>query len=226
MNLLIISKNNENFKSAHKLLNVHENEILYGREARDAELYCGRKFLDGVIFDLPYPTNEEMDFCVNYKSKTPKTKIMILVLEISQNMKASLIKSGCDVFVVDPPSVYIEKLSTFSELIGTSKEMKHEKIIIDNGIIFDVKGWKIIKNGKSISLPEKEYRLFSLFAENKERIFTTEELLNNVWDERTEKERVRQYISKIRKKIGDDGKNPKLLIHENGAGYYLKTNKS
>ena len=147
---------------------------------------------------------------------------MVLTLEISKHARSEMVKNGCDVFIAEPAPIYIEKLASFSEAIGVSYRYKTEKIAIDSGVLFDVKGWKIIRDGERIPLPEKEFKLFYLFATNKDKIFTTEELLTSVWDERTEKDRVRHYIKKLRMKIGDNCQDPRLLIYENRAGYYLK----
>lgn len=223
MKILIISKNNENFRYAYKLLNVNEEDIDYGREVKDVEKYSRNQHYQDIIIDLPYPTDYEIRLCSKFKDQNKKVKIMIFALEMSRQDKTTLIKEDFDVYITDPSCIYIEKLAAFSEILGTANEIKEEKILIDKYVIFDLKGWKIIKNGEDILLPEKEYRLLSLFATNKDRVFTTEELLINIWDEQTEKERVRNYIKKLRNKIGDNGSSPKLLVHKSGAGYYLKT---
>ena len=65
--------------------------------------------------------------------------------------------------------------------------------------------YKVVKDGKDIVLPRKEFELFSLLASNPGKVFTRDEILNKVWGsniivgDRT----IDVHIRKLREKIGN-----------------------
>ena len=70
-------------------------------------------------------------------------------------------------------------------------------------------------------MPPKEFELLHYLASNKNKVFTREQLLCEVWgydypgDSRT----VDVHIRYLRKKIELDDKNPKLIETIRGVGY-------
>ena len=65
--------------------------------------------------------------------------------------------------------------------------------------------YKVVKDGKDIVLPRKEFELFSLLASNPGKVFTRDEIMNKVWGsniivgDRT----IDVHIRKLREKIGN-----------------------
>lgn len=79
------------------------------------------------------------------------------------------------------------------------------------------------KNDQTILLSAKEFLLLKLFMENVGRVFTKKQLYNAVWQEAYlyDDNTVMVHLSRLRKKIEDDSKNPSCLITIRGIGYKL-----
>ena len=83
--------------------------------------------------------------------------------------------------------------------------------------------------GRTISLSPKEYQLLKLLASSPGRVFTTAEILKELWpsdpdsDERTyaDAQDVQKYVYLLRKKLEIDPNKPELVITVRGFGYRL-----
>ena len=100
------------------------------------------------------------------------------------------------------------------------------KEICIHDLWIQVNNWKVYKGGKEIKLPNREFELLKFLAMNPNIVFSKEQLFEKIWgyaymgDSAT----VMVHINRIREKIEDDSKNPKILETVWGAGYRLNTN--
>lgn len=91
-----------------------------------------------------------------------------------------------------------------------------ENLIIDNlEIDFDLKTCFVDKI--EVPLSKNEFNLLEFLVNNKNKIHTREELLNEVWKSNVESRTVDMTISRLRKKLGDVSK--KHVISRFGFGY-------
>ncbi len=79
----------------------------------------------------------------------------------------------------------------------------------------------IKKNGKTVDLTSAEYELFLLLYKNKGNVITRDYILENIKTMSYESidRTVDVLIGRIRKKIGDDPRNPKYIKSIRGYGY-------
>jgi DNA-binding response OmpR family regulator len=103
------------------------------------------------------------------------------------------------------------------------KETSRDTISYD-GLTINLRAKSVHKNGRQISLSPNEYQLLELFVQNPQKVFTREELLLKVWgydyfgDSRT----VDITVTRLRKKLGDDSKDPKYIATVFGFGYCFR----
>ncbi len=87
----------------------------------------------------------------------------------------------------------------------------------------DQRSKSVLFNGKLLSLTRKEFELFELLAQDVERVFMTEEIINHLWPEnnRATKSDLYQYMHLLRKKTEIDPNNPQWILTVKGFGYKL-----
>ncbi|MDR0986525.1 MAG: response regulator transcription factor [Ruminococcus sp.] len=79
-------------------------------------------------------------------------------------------------------------------------------ILTYKNVMLDTKACVVKLSGHTVPVTYMEFELIKLFLENKDRVFTRDYLLNNIWgydyigDERV----VNNHIMRIRKKLGED----------------------
>jgi two-component system alkaline phosphatase synthesis response regulator PhoP len=114
-------------------------------------------------------------------------------------------ESGADDYITKPvkPKVLVSKIKSLLRRVKTNEE--NQDTITIGDIIIDRDEYVVYKAGKKISLPRKEFELFSLLTSRPGKVFKREVILDTVWGNevvvggRT----IDVHIRKLREKIGD-----------------------
>lgn len=87
----------------------------------------------------------------------------------------------------------------------------------------DQRSKSVLFNGKSLNLTRKEFELFELLAQDVDRVFMTDEIIDHLWPDnnRATKSDLYQYMHLLRKKIENDANNPRWILTIKGFGYKL-----
>ena len=77
--------------------------------------------------------------------------------------------------------------------------------------------------GRPLQLTNTEWRLLSELSINAGRILTNDQLMRRVWSlsNSDDTQVVRAYVKRLRRKVGDDAKNPTYIFNEPGVGYRM-----
>lgn len=99
---------------------------------------------------------------------------------------------------------------------------KTEQIVIGD-VVIEPRTWKVWKKEKELKLPNREFELLRFLAENPNIVFSKEELFEKIWgyDYISDAGTVSVHINRLREKIEDDARNPKIIETVWGAGYRL-----
>ena len=86
------------------------------------------------------------------------------------------------------------------------------------GLIIDREKYVVIKEGKEIELPRKEFELFRLLCSVPGKVFSRSQIFEKVWGEKSSSNErtVDVHIVNIRKKLGN-----KLIRTITGVGYKI-----
>ncbi|MYD93786.1 MAG: response regulator [Chloroflexi bacterium] len=78
--------------------------------------------------------------------------------------------------------------------------------------------------GNPVRLTAREYELLRVLSVNAGRVVTYATLLRQVWEngDRDGVEPVRDFVKKLRRKLGDDAANPRYIANERGVGYRMR----
>ena len=90
-------------------------------------------------------------------------------------------------------------------------------------LTLNTKSHQVTRNNENVQLTRREYDLLLFFLQNIGKVFTRDELLDNVWGEDFlgQQNVVDVYVGYLRNKV--DGKNDKPLIQTiRGVGYSLE----
>ena len=89
----------------------------------------------------------------------------------------------------------------------------------DVAINFD--GHEVSVKGEPVKLTPTEYKLLCQLVRNAGRVLPFDMLLSKVWGDeyRGDMDYLKTYISRLRKKLGDDSENPRYILTERAVGY-------
>ena len=137
---------------------------------------------------------------------------------------------GADDYISKPfdPAELVARVNAhlrqYDRLKGSSEEKTAEPEIITIGDLkILVNSWKVYKGDQEIRFPNREFELLKFLALNPNIVFSREQLFEKIWgyDYTGDSATVMVHINRIREKIEDDSKNPKILETVWGAGYRL-----
>lgn len=130
---------------------------------------------------------------------------------------------GADMFITKPfsPSVLCAHVKS---QIKRHRQILNEEVksksIIRGPFKFDLNSYKFYKNEIELKLSSKETKLIKFFMEHPNKVFTKEELYQNVWHDNTPDDNsIMVYVKYLRNKIEDVPAKPQYIKTVWGIGY-------
>jgi two-component system alkaline phosphatase synthesis response regulator PhoP len=177
---------------------------------------------DLIILDIMLPSSNGFDVCRHLRKNGVNTPILMLTARSELNNKVQGLKAGGDDYLTKPfetPELQarVEALLRRSAA-GPRSEIKSYEF---DGIHVDFTAARVLKNGKTITLGERECRLLRYLIERRGTVLSRDELLQDVWGYKAIPltRTVDVHIAWLRQKIEDDPKNPQYILTVHGQGY-------
>lgn len=180
-------------------------EAADGREA--LEIFAEReKEISLLLLDVMLPELDGWTVCREVR-KSSQVPIIMLTARSEDFDEIHGFEIGADDYVKKPvkPTALIARINAMFRRLD--KENPGEDVIACEGLEIDNKSHIVKVKGEEISLSPKEYTLLVLLAENKGKVISREQLLNQVWGYnyygglRT----VDTHINRLRMKLGPKG---------------------
>ena len=165
--------------------------------------------------------------------KTYQTPIIFLTAYSGESDKVMGFSSGADDYIVKPFS-NVELLLRVKAILRRTgafcmpeagKEqadsLQKNRIEIQD-IILDLDSQSVIKGGENIALTYTEFKILELLAAHKKKIYSLESIYSSIWDDEAVGDAaIMVHIKNIRKKLGDNSRNPIYIKTAWGRGYYI-----
>jgi two-component system, OmpR family, phosphate regulon response regulator PhoB len=194
--------------------------IMHGDEA-EARL---KEFVpDLLILDWMLPGLSGIELCRRLRQK-PKTQKLPLIMLTARNEEPDRVRgfeTGADDYVVKPFSVN-ELVARAGRLLTRAHPQRMAEIITVGDIELDRAAMVVKRRGRTVHLGPTDYRLLEFLMGSPGRVFSREQLLNNVWgddvyiDDRT----VDVHIGRLRKALLQVWRTDPIRTVR-GAGYSL-----
>jgi len=180
-----------------------------------------------LVLDVMLPGLSGYDICKQVRAKKLTLPILMLTAKGQELDKVVGLDLGADDYMTKPFGVR-ELLARIHALLRRSgadnNSAKPAQTTFQIGpATIDPKTFQL-KRGKSVEeLTAKELKLLQLFFSHPAEVLSRDRLLNDVWGynyygtTRT----LDQVIVQLRKKLGDNGNEPKYLVTVHGVGYKL-----
>jgi DNA-binding response OmpR family regulator len=157
---------------------------------------------------------------LNEDPKTANIPIIFLTAKDTENDRLTGFNIGADDYISKPFSIreVLARVKAVLRRVESNQELNEVKELRHENLVMSLNNKKVTLGGDEVSFTKKEFEILKLFLENKNRVFTREEILSRVWsDEVVVLDRtIDVNITRLRKKIGDYGKQ---IITRLGYGY-------
>ena len=182
----------------------YDTKIAY--DGRSAQEYFEMYRPDLVLLDVMLPNIDGIDV-LKWIRKEYSTPVIMLTAKGDTFDKVLALELGADDYVVKPfePKELMARVKAVMRRSNTDNNSK--EILRFNELIIDANSYEVEYKGTDIKMPPKEFELLYYLACNKNKVFTREQLLCEVWgydypgDSRT----VDVHVKRLREKIqGND----------------------
>jgi len=141
---------------------------------------------DLVLLDLMLPGMDGIEICRTLKTD-PATRSISIIMVTAKGEESDIVLGlgiGADDYVLKPfrPRELIARVKSVLRRGGLKEEANQEIITID-GLVIDCHRHEVRLEGKKINLTAMEFKLLYFLASHPGRVFTREQILNNVSSE-------------------------------------------
>ena len=182
---------------------------------------------DLILLDVMLPLMDGFEVCKRVR-ETSNTPILMLTAKEEEVDKVLGLELGADDYVTKPFGM--------RELIARIKaNIRRTDVLADKlnapadvqafgNLEIDMSRYEARKNGTALDLTLREFELLKYLAEREDRVFSREQLLEEVWgyeyygDIRT----VDVTVRRLREKLEDDPSDPQYIMTKRGIGYHFK----
>ena len=156
--------------------------------------------------------------------KNYDTPIIFLTAYSSESDKVMGFSVGADDYIVKPFS-NVELLMRVRAILRrstTSVVMKQKNQLNFQDVVLDLDSQTVMKGADAIALTYTEFKILELLVSNKKKIYSLENIYSSIWDDNAVNDSaIMVHIKNIRKKLGDNSRNPIYIKTAWGRGYYV-----
>ena len=200
-----------------KYLNENKFLISTAENAEDAKKKIELIKFDLIILDIMMPGKSGLEFIQENKKKL-ETPIILLTAKGEPSERIEGLEIGADDYLPKPfePKELILRIKN---ILNKTKKVNQKRVIEFDKIKIDLNKLMILKNNKKFKINNTEKIILEKMINNPGKTFSRENIgsIINLDKERS----IDVIITRLRKKIEDDPKNPKFLQTIRGAGYVL-----
>ena len=200
-----------------KYLNENNFLVTTADSAESASTKIGIIKFDLIVLDIMMPGKSGLEFIQDHKNKL-ETPIILLTAKAETSERVEGLEIGADDYLSKPfePKELVLRIKN---ILNKTIKTEQKRIIEFSNVKIDLNKLLIIKNTKEFKINNTEKTILEKMINNPGKTFSREDIgqLIDLDKERS----IDVIITRLRKKIEIDPKNPKFLQTIRGAGYVL-----
>ena len=215
--ILIVDDDDRIRELVKQYLNDNDYLVTTANSAEDAKKKVDIVKFDIIVLDIMMPGQSGLDF-TNENKKKINTPIILLTAKGEPNERIEGLEIGADDYLAKPfePKELILRIKNILE---KTKSKNQRRVVSFSNINIDLNKLLIINKKQEYKINNTEKIILEKMINSPGETFSREEIgkLINIDKERS----IDVIITRLRKKIEVDPKNPKFLQTIRGAGYVL-----
>lgn len=182
---------------------------------------------DLILLDIMLPIMDGFQVCKKVR-EVSTVPILMLTAKEEEVDKVLGLELGADDYITKPFGMRELIARIKSNMRRTERSAAPQttpsQIQEYGNLEIDLNRYEIRKNGIALELTLREFELLKYLAERENKVFSREQLLEEVWgyeyygDIRT----VDVTVRRLREKLEDDSSDPKYILTKRGIGYYFR----
>ena len=179
-------------------------QVTLASDGEDALAKYGQVKPDMVLLDVMMPSLDGWEVCRRIRA-AGDTPVIMLTAKGETFDKVLGLELGADDYVVKPfdTKEVVARIKAVLRRISQSAQTEEVKEVVYDKLVVNMTRYELKVNGKVIDTPPKELELLFHLASNPNRVFTRDQLLDEVWgfeyygDSRT----IDVHVKRLREKL-------------------------
>lgn len=220
--ILVVDDDFEILKLMRTILEMKNYQVMTYQEVTVPIDINDFKGFDLILLDVMMPNIDGMQICKQIRNKVSSPIIFVSAKDTEEDIVSGLNLGGDD---------YITKPFSINQLVAKvaanlKREERYKQGELSNQVVRDLSPITIYLqekivciNGDSLTFTRREYDIIELLSSNPRKIFTVQDIYENVYDDDAETlfHSISEYIYQIRLKFSSYGINPIKTVR--GMGY-------
>ncbi|XPP26398.1 MAG: winged helix-turn-helix domain-containing protein [Leucobacter sp.] len=181
---------------------------------------------DLVLLDLMLPSLPGTEVCRAIRARSTAPIIMLTAKDSEIDIVVGL-ELGADDYITKPYSTRellarvraaLRRVESTSE---REEEYLDEGVLEEEGVRLDTERHTVTVRGEEVPMPLREFELLELLMRHSGRVLTRGQLIDRVWgsDYYGDTKTLDVHVKRIRSRIEEEPKEPKLVTTVRGVGY-------
>lgn len=180
-----------------------------------------------ILLDVMLPLMDGFEVCKHIR-EVSMVPILMLTAKEEEVDKVLGLELGADDYITKPFGMreLIARIKANIRRVDSKGAFKDEPENLENfgNLTVDMNRYEVRKDGQVLDLTLREFELLKYLAERENKVFSREQLLEEVWgyeyygDIRT----VDVTVRRLREKLENDSSEPKYIMTKRGVGYYFR----
>ena len=197
-------------------------------EAEDFDSAIGQlvePYPELILLDWMLPGGSGIQFIkhLNREALTREIPVMMLTARGEEEDRVRGLEVGADDYITKPFSPK-ELVARIKAVMRRISPMAVEEVIDMQGLTLDPSSHRVMANEQALDMGPTEFKLLHFFMTHSERVYSREQLLNNVWGTNVyvEDRTVDVHIRRLRKALETSG-HDRMIQTVRGTGYRFST---
>jgi DNA-binding response OmpR family regulator len=177
---------------------------------------------DLVVLDLMLPGMDGLEVCKAIQ-RTAWTPVLMLTARTEEADKVAGFAVGADDYLTKPFSLreLVIRVKAILRRIERMRAVRDEGPIERPGIEIDPARRRVAVDGSEVSLTPLEFEILVALARDPGIVLSRDQLMDRVWGYRDYAggRVVDSHVARIRRKLGEDGNDPRFVRTVHGVGY-------
>lgn len=216
-NILVVEDNADMRELFCTVLSDNGYNSIPAKDGMDALEIMDKEYIDLIVADIMMPVMDGYELTKSIRDANYDLPILIVTAKDQFEDMQKGFRAGSDDYMIKPINVK-ELLLRVEALLRRAKISSDKKIII-GATVLDYDALTVTIDGVETILPRKEFYLLYKLLSYPNKIFTRQQLMDEIWgmDSETDERTVNTHINRLRDRF--EGCNDFEIVTVRGLGY-------
>jgi len=206
-----------------RYLDSHGVVVTIARDGLEGQAEALRRQYDCIVLDLMLPGRDGLEVTRELRGRTDVPILMVTARGEEADRVLGL-EVGADDYVTKPfsPRELLARIRATVRRVRGQAGPAHQAIQV-GGLVLDPQKMTVTLDGNPIEVTAYEFSILRALAQRPGRVLSREQLLDLAKGsaELSFDRSIDVHVSRLRAKLGDDSRSPKILKTVRGIGYLL-----